>query len=311
MADGTITPSSTPIQSSRERDIEAAMALVLAAGDHACVKCQDSGYLNDYPIDGHFGFLAWQLRGIPADKILWCDCEIAQARRATYGQVAQGRQQRQLDANFQAAGIPERFLRLTFETLPPRYRKGKEQAIAMARMFLDLGHADPSRISEYDTNLNHSSKRQKPGLCFVGAPGVGKTGILSVAFRERVQRGEAGLWIELYDFFVEIQGEYGKPDGNADGKLKAAREAPLLFLDDCGDPDRRKNGNGIAPETDDRRRILWQLVDYRHGAGLSTLVTSNLSRTDFERQWGTRLAARVWEMCWVIPVGGVDLRAAL
>jgi hypothetical protein len=296
----------------QQLDEMATLGLAQAAYQYVCPKCQDAGYLNLYPIgggpDAPFGYFAWQLAGTPSDKIFWCDCGTGKARRIAYGQGFQEYEQARIDAAFDAAGIPPRFMDLTFDTLAEQWRTGKELAIAAARMFLDRGHVRPCDVSEYDPTQSAPARQMREGLAFIGKPGVGKTGILSVAFRGRMEKGAAGLWVELYDFFETIQSCYGTNDGSADKHLDAARKAPLLFLDDVGDPDRRQSNGAIREETDDKRRLLWEIMDYRHANGLPTLVTSNLSRSDFERQWGTRLAARLWELCWVVTVGGIDLR---
>jgi DNA replication protein DnaC len=209
---------------------------------------------------------------------------------------------------FQNAGIPPKFLPFTFDTIPDT--KGKERAIAAARMYLDLNKVDPRRIQEYDPNLTPNGNSQiKRSLGLIGAPGMGKTGILSVTFQSMVKQGVEGLWIELYRMFHEIQSGYGKAgDDSATEKLKYAGEVPLLFLDDCGDPDRTHRGK-VLRETNDKRQLLWQIIGTRHGLDRPTLITSNLTREEFARQWGERLAARVWEMAWVIPVLGKDLRS--
>jgi len=291
------------------QDERATLGLVRAASDVVCPACHDTGYLNLYPVNGWFGLLAWQLEGTPVDKIFWCDCEKGRRSKAAHSRGYQEHRAARLDDAFDNAGIPPRFEGLGFDTLPQQHLIGKELALAMARMFADWGYTDPRRVADYDPDLTLTGHR-KPGLCLIGPPGVGKTGILSVAFRRRIEQGDAGLWIELYQFFEEIQSQYGSGDA-ADQRLSAAQKAPLLFLDDCGDPDRRESSGQVRAETDDKRRLLWTVLDYRHGAGLPTLITSNLSRSDFERQWGTRLAARVWEMCCVVPVGGADLRETI
>ncbi|HOU22692.1 MAG TPA: hypothetical protein PLN42_00405 [Anaerolineae bacterium] len=290
-----------------QRDEETSLALLRAAGDVVCPRCRDTGYLTDHDIRGWFGPLAWQLAGIPVDEIKWCDCAMGQAWRMQYIAGLEDVTQRRLSERFERAGIPDRFLTLGFDTIPEERRAGKELAVAAGRMFAERGHVVPAEVRAYDLSQNHVDRRQKPGLCFVGKPGVGKTGILSVAFRARLGRC-AGLWIELYEFFNAVQSQYGREGGDADARVEAAKTAPLLFLDDVGDPDRRDGAGAVRAETDDRRRLLWEILDFRHGRELPTLMTSNLSRSDFEVQWGTRLAARAWEMCWVVPVTGCDLR---
>jgi DNA replication protein DnaC len=298
----------TPSPRKHQMDEAAVLGIVQCGSDFVCVKCKDTGYLNDSPITwggvDRMGILAWQLAGVPTDKIAWCDCAYALERRSNYEGKAGVARQSNLDRMFRDAGIPNRFQGLTLFTIPEQFLPGKTAAIQAADHF----------IKHFHSVTNTGKKRD--GLVFIGPPGTGKTGILSVAFQAWVRKGKAGLWIELYHFLKDIQAEYGKEDGRAQEMLKAAMTAPLLFLDDCGDPDRKwynKNTNEwlIKEETDDKRQLLWEVVEHRHANGLPMLVTSNLARADFEKQWGTRLAARLWEACVVVPVNGVDLREVL
>ena len=211
-----------------ELDEQSALAAMRAAGDVVCPRCRDSGYVGSPLIRNATGPLAWRLAGVPVGEIPWCDCARGRSWRAYYAAGMRQAHQERIEATFQRAGIPARFEGLGFDTIPPEHRKGKEQAIAAARQFATQGYV-----------LRPDGKR-RPGLALIGRPGVGKTGILSVAFRERLAAGAAGLWIELYAFFGEIQGEYGKEGGDADGKLRAAQRAEVALLDDCGDPDRAK-----------------------------------------------------------------------
>ena len=48
------------------------------------------------------------------------------------------------------------------------------------------------------------------------------------------------------------------------------QRAPLILLDDVGDAEWRE------PETDDKQRILWSVLNRQQGDDLPTLVTTNL-----------------------------------
>lgn len=302
----------------RANNERATLALVHAYGDIECRKCQDTGYTGYTPIRNLMGFLAWKLAGVPEAEIPFCDCNAGQEWRVWYREGLIETRQQQAARCFEDARIPVKFQGLGFDTLPEGHTKGKEIALAAARMFAERGWVRPSEAVQYgplreQDHLLCASSQRKPGLLFLGKPGVGKTGILSVAFRRRLARGVAGIWIELYQFFAAVQGTYGKPDEDGDERVRALQRASLLFLDDVGDPDkliRNSYGQvtGVAAETDDKRRLLWEVLDYRHANDLPILATGNLDRSEFEQQWGLRLAARLWECCWVVPVMGDDLR---
>ena len=83
----------------------------------------------------------------------------------------------------------------------------------------------------------------------------------------------------------------------------AREEAPdVILLDDFGDKSRTN------AESDDRRRIIYQLINYRHNNGLPMLITSNLTAAEMSMQFGQRTVERIIESCAWVKVGGDNLR---
>jgi hypothetical protein len=62
------------------------------------------------------------------------------------------------------------------------------------------------------------------------------------------------------------------------------------------------------PEADGKRRVLWSALDGQHEDDLPTLVTTNPNEGGFRRQFGGQVSDRLWEMAFVVQVGGVNLR---
>ena len=233
---------------------------------------------------------------------------------------------------FRSAGIPERFRGLTLEGLEELLGggrgkggqdlqdlqeggarpglQGKRRAIAAARMLMAEGEVVPAGLGRYDAaaGLRAGERVARPevgrrGLVLWGPPGVGKTGILTPALAHLVGLGMAGLWIEWYAFCQEVQRGYG--DGSSAERLEAAMRAEVVLLDDVGDA-----GRG-GEETEDKRRILWMVLNERHGAERLTMVTTNLDEEGFRARFGARTAERLWELAFVVPVGGVNLRRGM
>jgi len=265
-----------------------------------CPACMGTGHLE-------YSSLHVLAAEMPAEDIHWCDCPLGVEKRQDYEGYRAMLLQRKLARLFEQAGIPARFRELTLDSLPPTHQEGKRRAIAAARMFIAEGAVTPARLGEYDpvAALKASESIRCPALprhslVLTGPLGVGKTGMLTPVLRHYLGKGQPALWIEFYDFCLEVQSGY--KDGTANDKLVAARRAPLILLDDVGDVERRE------PETDDKRRILWSVLNGRHGDDLPTLVTTNLDERGFRRQFGGRVSDRLWEMAFVVPVGGVNLR---
>lgn len=144
------------------------------------------------------------------------------------------------------------------------------------------------------------TSRYKAGIVLSGEFGCGKTGLLTPALRSMIEQGKSGLWVEMYGFLGAIQ--QGYEDGDSNAKLTAAQKADVILIDDLGDVERAK------PETDDRRRLLYELINYRHNNALPMLITTNCDAELIARQLGTRTMERIFESCAWIQMGGRNLR---
>jgi DNA replication protein DnaC len=301
----TMTTLAEPLKlSKRELDRLAVEALAPAFN---CPKCGDAGYLLG---QGGGGWLSWITTGVPPSEIPWCDCEIGAKVRAgyeaTHDEHATERRQRRLRQLFERASVPARFQNFTLD-LPAEHANRKRRAYAACRMMIKEGVVVPSRLGEYDpvSALRPGEKLSRPdwaykSLTLSGPKGAGKTVAMSVVFRHFLEQGVDGLWIEWYDFVLEVQSGYGS--GVADQRIKAAQDASVILLDDLGDLARK------GKETDDRRRILWQVLGHRHSHDRSTLVTTNLDESQLRKQFDGRIIDRLLEMSFFVPMNGQNLR---
>lgn len=242
---------------------------------------------------GNAGYLGWKTphAGYSLREVSFCECPIGQRTLEYWQRQDAGKRQKKLDQTFANAGIPEHFRDMTIETLIARAGgdKGKRDAIAAVKSFAEQGFIEDA-----------ATKRYKPGIILAGSFGRGKTGLLTPVLRHLIEQGKTGLWIEVYDFISEIQAGY--ENGTSLSRLEAAQRADVVLLDDLGDKGRDK------PETDDRRRIVYQLINYRHNNGLATLITTNLSASEIGMQFGQRTVERIIESCAWVTMGGENLR---
>lgn len=199
-----------------------------------------------------------------------------------------------LERLFKSASIPERFAGLTIGTLARLNDPAKSEAVQACQSLIEHG-------SVMQRGLPRNS------LLLSGPYGVGKTGLLTATLAHFLEQGKVGLWIEYYDLVMEIQAGYS--DNSSASRLEAARNADWLLLDDVGDLGRRE-GNAIRPETDDRRKILYTIINHRHVNRLPTLITTNLGPGQFAQQFGARVTERIMESFAVIGIGGRNLRLA-
>lgn len=139
-----------------------------------------------------------------------------------------------------------------------------------------------------------------------GEFGTGKTTLATAALKELVwqalrvgRKGVEARWLKFYDFVREIQSGYST--GTADEGMQAVQHVPLLMLDDVGDLER-------GTETDNKRDLLYQVIDHRNDHLRTTILTSNLSEADFAEQFGERTFQRILEMSVMIRMKGANLR---
>lgn len=234
------------------------------------------------------GYLSWkQPDNYPIGEVEFCDCVAGEMRHDYWQRVSAQKKSKQLASMFEGAGIPQRFQSLTIDSLEAYGDTSKGSAIAAARSLVRDGYID-------------TPQGPKNGLVLAGSYGAGKTGLLTPVLRHWLDAGKTGLWVEVYDFIDSIQ--HGYSDGSSDGKLDAAMRADVILLDDLGDASRDR------PETDDKRSIMYRLINYRHGAGLPMLITTNLSGAELSTQFGPRTFERIVEACAWVKMAGKNMR---
>lgn len=259
----------------------------VAPAPPSCATCADMGCVrHDVPYD-HPDF----------GKLFPCpnpDCPTVLEQR-----------QRRFAGLLKHSGLPAKYARLTFEswgTLPAAQRAGKDLAVASAYLF-----ATTEAFS-----LNHAAgvvDAAPPGydelrgwLVLQGALGVGKTGLAAAAMNEMLLRGRAALYYRIGDLFADIQSRYGQKDGaSADELLEAVKSAPALILDEMN----------VPKASDDKLRIVEELIRHRHGRELPTLITCNIGVKEFAALWGERTSDVVFEQAhWIVMKGDRLRRSA-
>ena len=214
------------------------------------------------------------------EECIFCECATGQRVLEYWKRKSVAKKQADMEKLFVGACIPAHFRSFTLDSIRQRAvnEPEKKAAIDAVEQWITAGYVE-----------DPATKRYKSGLVLAGDYG-----------RHSLEQGKSGLWIEVTDFVGAIQSGYR--DGTSLERLEAAQKVDVILLDDLGD----KSLDGA--ETYDRRRIIYQLVNYRHNNGLPMLITTNLNGQQMAAQFGGRTVERIMESCAWVSMGGRNLR---
>lgn len=202
-----------------------------------------------------------------------------------------------------AAGLAE--ARLKAAEIPERYRDCK---------------IDNYKVNLPGTAANHAKARARAvrfiedwracdrGLLFVGPVGVGKTHLAVAILRTLIEEnGVIGVFCDFSDLLERIQATFSRGNtDSADDVLAPYRDAELLVLDELG----------ARRPTDWVRDVLYGLINTRYNRARITVVTSNYGdavgpngEEPLEKRVGTMVRSRLYEMCDLVVLDGLDYRA--
>jgi len=179
------------------------------------------------------------------------------------------------------------------------------------------GRNQVANISDWPEKY-HSAENDEPicwsdgdayylNLILAGPPGTGKTHLACALYKEL--RGDTFDGAEFIradalvrKFKEKEQKEsllfmrYG--DGWIDEKNKMDRGCELLIIDDVG-----------VDKSEYAKKILTEIIDLRNAAGLSTVITTNMTKPELLEMFGDRGASRLFHRCLAVVMPGADYRA--
>jgi DNA replication protein DnaC len=173
----------------------------------------------------------------------------------------------------------ELLARMTFETFDPHGMALDEEGIK------NLGGA---------LQLAQSFAQQPDGwLVLMGDVGRGKTHLAAAIANACQARGQAAYFVVVPDLLDHLRATYS-PDSRVgyDVLFEAIRAAPLLILDDLG-------SHSSTPWAQEK---LFQLINHRYNARLSTVITTNLALDEIDERLSSRMLDQRVSICYSIQV---------
>ena len=219
------------------------------------------------------------------------------------GQRSRERHEQGLSLGYREAVVPARLAGCTIataaaaianaDTLSAQERQARLDALDAARRF----------VASYTRGLH---VQPAAGLVLFGPVGTGKSGLLAAVTYGLRCLGVPVLWYTYAGLYAAVQDHYGTD--HRDHRQAQAERAPVLVLDDLGDPYRSR---GEDQETEDRRRIVHAVVSARAAHFRPTLVSANYgSLNELADQFDPRIADRLRESCERHTMPGQSLRRA-
>src|SRR5712692_6647980 len=205
----------------------------------------------------------------------------------------------------ESARIPPRFECASFENFVlPRENPLASEALGWA-----MNHAK--------TFAREFPLTDKPGLLFMGYPGVGKTHLAVAVLKALLEKGFAGIFLDYQNLMDSIQSSYDPGVGaSARQAYQAALDTELVLLDDIG-------ARRISDWAED---TVFSIINHRYNAKQPTIVTTNLPdeivgdklaekdpgtaryrvKDSLADQIGPRARSRLFEMCKVVRITATE-----
>ena len=193
------------------------------------------------------------------------------------------RKLREVSKLMNASGLGDRFKQRRFETF--QTDKNTAGAKQEAERFCEDLQSNPKAT----------------GLMLVGPYGCGKTHLAAAILYRCAEYGVAGMFVVVPELLAKIRSSYNAHDGKADEIIEAAKDAPLLVLDDLG----------AEKVSDWVREQIYMLVNFRYEHELPVVITTNNGGKELEAELGRRTLSRLIEMTVPVTIKARDYRMQL
>ena len=141
---------------------------------------------------------------------------------------------------------------------------------------------------------------KKENLVFVGATGVGKTGLASAILLKALENGYRGLFVKAQDLFDEMYASLA--DRSSRKLINRLISVDVLLIDEMG-------YLNLRPE---QTNLFFKLMEERYSRH-STIITTNLDYDDWygflgRKEMVAALLSRLCHRCHTLKIDGPSLR---
>lgn len=164
----------------------------------------------------------------------------------------------------------------------------------------DTFKTNTSNIEAYKACLSYTKKFNKNGngLLLVGEYGTGKTHLAVAMIHELAKQSVYGVFVTTPDLLQKIRTGFNSEDSKANEIMDIVKTTEFLVLDDLG----------AEKVTDWVREQFYMIINARYENMLPTVITTNLSFKELEKQIGKRIVSRIIEMTDGVLFDGKDYR---
>ncbi|RKO67125.1 ATP-binding protein [Desulfofundulus salinus] len=198
--------------------------------------------------------------------------------------------QRALVNRFKEAGLPEGLRYHTFDKFNFKYYS--RLRVDAERKLTYYESARRTFQAAQDFVNNFKNDRHIDGLLITGPVGSGKTFLAACIANALLEAEVLLLFVVVPDLLDRLRSTYDQNRQGGDYSEKdlmdAAREVPLLFLDDLG----------AHNYTEWTKNKLYSILNYRVNHRLPVIITTNISLEDLGEYLGERTTSRICQMCW-------------